>query len=558
VGLIVAALAPAPPPVGAVVSAPKDTSMPWGLQLRWGGGAYCSGFMLTEHWLVTAAHCIDDRDHRDTVTVSTMEDGRRVTAYRSGTASYYPHPSYLSDPSVENDIGIVRLFGAGAVPELRAPLYADSLTQPPYAWRGFTDFAYIAGYGRGSDPGGASDCDDDDVTTGTRRLGVLGLTGDALPATGTPLAVQANPQIGTPCNGDSGSPWTFRKEWKNFVFAVHSGGTDSVKNGTLLHPKMQWITNTAAAAGLPMHCPAFIDGDTDLRFRQCTEGHRMLVREGTGSPTVWRVGSSDLAGVYVGDVDGDGSDDLLRLAADRFFVSYAGRSVWSPTPATYVSGATFAYGDFDGNGTMDILRSINGSWHAMYSRADRTWSSWVITRLTNDRLGNQVLVGDFDGDGVDDLFTTRFGEFVVSWSARGGGSNTSWRLVQSSSAQVISLQAGDFDGNGADEVFYANGSTWRVSFSPHSRGLWTRWVTVASSQYVDLKVADFDENGTTDIIRSTGAEWRVSYSTRTRATWSTWTRLRYSTVSIRAAAFGNFDRTGGTDGLYLARCPQYC
>ena len=79
------------------------------------------------------------------------------------------------------------------------------------------------------------------MTTGTRRLGVIGLTGDAYPASGMPLAVQANPQIGSPCDGDSGSPWTFRKEWKNFVFAVHSGGTDDLKTGTLLHPKMGWI-----------------------------------------------------------------------------------------------------------------------------------------------------------------------------------------------------------------------------------------------------------------------------------------------------------------------------
>ena len=42
-------------------------------------------------------------------------------------------------------------------------------------------------------------------------------------------------------------------------------------------------------------------------------------------------------------------------------MSWAGRSVWVPTPATHVTGATYAFGDFDGNGTTDILRSLNGS-----------------------------------------------------------------------------------------------------------------------------------------------------------------------------------------------------
>jgi hypothetical protein len=283
----------------------------------------------------------------------------------------------------------------------------------------------------------------------------------------------------------------------------------------------------------------------------------MLLREGTGSPTIWRTGATNLSSVTVGDVDGNGADDLLRFAANRFFVSWAGRSVWVGTPATHVTGATYAFGDFDGNGTTDILRSLNGSWHALFSRPDRTWSDWQVTRLTSDRLMPEVIAGDFDGNGVDDLFRARNGEWRVSWGSS-GGSHTSWQLVATSSAPATSLRAGDFDGDGAEEIFYANGSTWRVSFSPHSRARWSKWVTVASSQHTSLEVADFDENGSDDVFRSTGSEWRISYSTRTRSLWSRWTRLRSSSVAVSAAAFGNFDELSGTDALYFAACPQYC
>ena len=422
--------------------------------------------------------------------------------------------------------------------------------------RGTKDFVYFAGFGFGSDPGGADSCTDPDTTTDTRRLSVMGLTGGAYPSTGTPLAVRANPQIGVSCGGDSGGPWTFRKEWKNFVFAVNSGGTEDVKVGTLLNPKFAWITQTTADSGRPIDCPTFFDTDAELRYRQCTEGHRMLVREGTGSPTSWRIGATDLSSVVVGDVDGNGDDDLLRSAANRIWVSWAGRSVWVPTPARWVTGATFAYGDFDGNGTTDILRSVNGTWHATFSSPNRTWSAFTVTRITNDPLGSAVRVGDFDGNGSDDLFQSRSGDWFVSWGS--GGVHTEWQLVGSSSAPMTALKVGDFDGDGADEVFYANGSSWRVSYSPHTRGFWSKWVTVNSSQYTTLEIADFDENGSDDVFRSSSSEWRISYSTRKRTPWSSWQHLRYSRVPVSAAAFGDFDRNGGTDGLYFAACPQYC
>ena len=191
----------------------------------------------------------------------------------------------------------------------------------------------------------------------------------------------------------------------------------------------------------------------------------MLAPEGTGAPSVRRTGSTDLSFVRVGDVDGNGADDLVRFAANRFFVSWLGRSVWLLPPATHAARERSAARPGDDAASRNHAPApAYGSWTAQFLPRTAHGRTCRSPASTSDRLMPEAVAGDFDGNGVDDLFRARNGEWRVSWG-RGPGQPHQLQLVVLS-APASSLRVGEFDGDGADEVFYANGSSWRVSSAP--------------------------------------------------------------------------------------------
>jgi hypothetical protein len=143
----------------------------------------------------------------------------------------------------------------------------------------------------------------------------------------------------------------------------------------------------------------------------------------TESASPWTTWSDQVSWqVYVGDVDGDGTADLVGRAlalgtrnwADyKWWVSTSTGSSfnaagnwaqWSPTGGWFDN--SLQLGDFNGDGQSDIIgRDSSGKWWVYFSNGSSffpagptSWATWS-TGVTWD----SVWVGDFNGDGFADI-----------------------------------------------------------------------------------------------------------------------------------------------------------
>jgi hypothetical protein len=246
---------------------------------------FCSASVLSEHVLLTAAHCVTGLGGNITVQRASGL-GLSQTIY-TGQASFVKHPNYeagiLLDP--EDDFALVLLKQGAINLSLtgRAKLYSDGnpLWTLPVP-QGMT----FAGWGM-TGAAGAVFC------SGTGGFLMLANPGTVLRPAGAGQKDMTAP-LGPIhiCPGDSGSPWLFSRGGDFAVFAVTSGMwfdfTGPIMKASTILPKLGWIfTATRASGGGCNRVECFEEylncrpaGTlVDLSYHQCFE-----VRTVTGPP----------------------------------------------------------------------------------------------------------------------------------------------------------------------------------------------------------------------------------------------------------------------------------
>jgi hypothetical protein len=255
----------------AVTRAPATREAPWSVRIL--GDTNCTAEALTPNWLLTAAHCLFGKPafaFGRTVTAVNPNNGSSSTVFDGG-ATYILHPSYVHESSDRvHDFALVLLDGNGMNLPSFTRLYNDSREPWAASFTGSRAFE-VAGFGKGTDPTGASDCDSGAL--GTKRLGTeFGLTGKFLSSGGVPMKVTGkfldDQQL---CDGDSGSPWMLRRGHTLMQFAIHSGSRGAVSGGdkaaSLIKPKLGFITQETANRGRPIEC--FQDTKDGFSFLSC-------------------------------------------------------------------------------------------------------------------------------------------------------------------------------------------------------------------------------------------------------------------------------------------------
>ena len=194
--------------------------------------------------------------------------------------------------------------------------------------------------------------------------------------------------------------------------------------------------------------------------------------------TGWCI-SSDTRRLLVGDVNGDGRDDLVchdhvsgALYVDLASASgYFGGTDWSNGNASLCDDGPrqrLYLGDFDGDGRADLYCHDfdTGAQRVEYAGVGGTFGGSAWTRngsWCNATETRTIVVGDFDGDAHDDLlcFDPRTGyRYVDHASATGTFTGDNWSSANpwcnSNASRVF---AGDVDADGHEDLVCYNVST---------------------------------------------------------------------------------------------------
>ena len=197
--------------------------------------------------------------------------------------------------------------------------------------------------------------------------------------------------------------------------------------------------------------------------------------------------------------------------------------------------ANFIYGDFNGDYKTDFIRQEKGSWvdggndvQIFISKGDGTFLNPVNMNEMSSMNGNNVnlIVGDFNGNGTDDIIRQEKGNWVngvndTQFYTYSNGNFVKVKDVPDMAAMngnYTNLIAGDFDGNGITDLLRQEKGSWinntrdaEVYLSDGSWGFKTQSVLPGGSwmngDLVNFIPGYFNADNKTDLIRQEKGGW---------------------------------------------------
>lgn len=174
---------------------------------------------------------------------------------------------------------------------------------------------------------------------------------------------------------------------------------------------------------------------------------------------LWPIFSS--AGAFnfaIGDVDGNGDDEVVfaALAIPEFLIVTTLAATSYPIIRTTTEFPDeLALGDLDGDGRDDLAVSNLDSIGVFRSTGSAWESTGIESELPLPTLARDLVLGDFDLSGTVDVIATN-GSVVSWWNGSGDGSfavvNGLGRYGQTLPFEPLDIAVGDVDGDGRDDL----------------------------------------------------------------------------------------------------------
>ncbi|MDP2316931.1 MAG: MopE-related protein [Pseudomonadota bacterium] len=377
----------------------------------------------------------------------------------------------------------------------------------------------------------STDCDDDavDVYPGAAESWYDGVDSDCDgaedpdPCDGLPGAATVAYDTGATVT-TSPLDWSVAIEWQTDDFGYSAG---SAYTEVMMTPVVGQVTDDDG------------DGDIDERdmpdvlftaFTGSSYGGAGYLRafSGDGTGEHWSLTSvggysvNGAAGVAVGDIEGDGSPDILTMSTGGHVMAleHDGTLKWvsTDTASMYSSPALH---DMDADGCVEIIASglvldctgatlaALGSTGGTVSFAadvdldgtpevvtgDATWDiAGAVEIRSSMSSGSMGAVGNFDSDDAAELVAYQGGVLSVV----DGDGSLLWTSTVASTGNTPPCVA-DFDGDGSPEIGVASASEFSL-VDTDGATLWTATTYDPSSGTMTCSAFDFDGDGASEVV----------------------------------------------------------
>jgi hypothetical protein len=205
------------------------------------------------------------------------------------------------------------------------------------------------------------------------------------------------------------------------------------------------------------------DGWTDVAFAATNTGSgtRVFLNQGYGTfnaqPDIDYSGRFAV-GVYVGDVNGDGYDEVIYSGGDTS-IFWGGENGPDTTPDVYISGRCLRVVDVNGDGRVDLITTFSGEYRIhlgeeinMDSIADHTLPE-----------GTGIDAGYINGDDYVDIAVISGSGCQVFEGANDGWSTD--RVHEITDSPTINVKVGDIDKDGFEDILTIEGP-WQLAIYP--------------------------------------------------------------------------------------------
>jgi|Deesub1362A_J573_1020465.scaffolds.fasta_scaffold02555_3 hypothetical protein len=217
--------------------------------------------------------------------------------------------------------------------------------------------------------------------------------------------------------------------------------------------------------------------------------------------------TQDANSVAVGDVDGDGIDEIVVGGNGKVFVF---KIIKNGYKKIYLDESlrgkldSLAVGDIDGDGRAEILAAASNSSRLTIIDYEKGTYRKILQRFDFQILN--VAVGDTDGDGRQDVvvltkYTRGSYLFVMQFTEYGLRSKYSEQVPRSPGRL---LETGDADGDGVDEILFDvyNNRVYLVTI--YGNAVHKKWISPVLDDIPTAGIiADIDNDGVNEIVVST-------------------------------------------------------
>ncbi|MEV4357267.1 FG-GAP-like repeat-containing protein [Nonomuraea sp. NPDC049625] len=269
-----------------------------------------------------------------------------------------------------------------------------------------------------------------------------------------------------------GSPADFTGDGKDDIVAFTHGASADVwaaaSTGTGFGASAKWHDFFAPSGELPYTGDFTGDGKADIiTFTQGTTGDVYVAPStgnGFGPGVKWHDFFAPSGEVpAVGDFDGDGKDDIAtftRGAAADVYVALSSGNGFGAGQKWHdyfgLNGEFPAVGDVNGDGKDDLIVFTQGSTADVYVAMSTGHGFGPATKVADSFApgADQPRVGDFDGDGKDDIasFTNNPAADVSVALSDGAGFRAATKWHDDFAPAGEFPYVGDYDGDGKDDI----------------------------------------------------------------------------------------------------------